>query len=286
MIDGLIVIDKPKGFTSRDVVNKVSKILKTKKIGHTGTLDPIACGVLVLTVGKATKLTDILTSNDKEYIAEMVFGIETDTLDIEGKIINEENIFIKRDTIENTLQLFVGSYEQEVPIYSAVKVNGKKLYEYARNGEEVILPKKIVTIYKIDLIDYKIENKKIKVSFSCLVSKGTYIRGLIRDISKKLNTYGIMTNLRRVKQGKYDIENSYSIEDIENGNYKIIKFEEIFKNYKHIIMDEELEKKIVNGVKIKDIYNEGYIIFKSKEGIIKALYKKDDIYLKPYKMFL
>lgn len=171
MTNGILIVNKPKNYTSRDVVNKVGKILKTKKIGHTGTLDPIATGVLVLTIGKATKLTDVITANDKEYIAKAKFGIETDTLDNTGNILNDIKINFSKEEIETVLKSFIGSYNQQVPIYSAVKINGKKLYEYARNNETIELPKRKVEIKQIKLLDFEQDNGKIYIKFSCLVSK-------------------------------------------------------------------------------------------------------------------
>ncbi|MEG2322689.1 MAG: tRNA pseudouridine(55) synthase TruB, partial [Bacilli bacterium] len=200
-ISGLLVINKPKDFTSRDVVNKVSKILQTKKVGHTGTLDPIATGVLVLTINAATKLTEIITSENKEYIASVILGVKTDTLDITGQILEKRNIIIKEQDIIDVLNSFKGSYEQTVPLYSAIRINGQKLYEYARNKEEVILPKRLVNIYDIKLL----EITKNGFKFKCCVSKGTYIRSLINDIASKLNTIGVMSDLIRTKQGIFEL---------------------------------------------------------------------------------
>ena len=188
-MDGILVVYKPKGMTSRDVVNKVGRILKIKKIGHTGTLDPLATGVLVLCIGKATKIVELLTATEKEYIAEMSFGIETDTLDSTGNIIKEEDFIVDEEKIEKVFSSLTGTYKQEVPLYSAIHVNGKKLYEYARNNEEVILPSRDVTISHLELLSIE-ENK---VLFKTRVSKGTYIRSLIRDIAKKLDTVAVMS---------------------------------------------------------------------------------------------
>lgn len=283
MINGVLVINKPTGCTSRDVVNKVSKILQTKKIGHTGTLDPIASGVLVLTIGKCTKLGEILTSEEKQYIATAILGLETDTLDTEGKVLKDNNVCISKEDIINTLNSFKKTYNQEVPIYSAVKVNGKKLYDYARNGEEVNLPSKDVTIKEINLLDYKYENNKTIIKFECLVSKGTYIRSLIRDIASELNTVGIMSDLIRTKQGNFDISDSYTIDDISNNNYKILSIDEILKDYFVVNLDESLEFKIKNGCYVDNIYNKDYVLFK---GNVIALYKDDNGILKPFKMFI
>lgn len=279
-MNGIIIIDKEKNMTSRDVVNKVSKILGTKKIGHTGTLDPLATGVLVLCVGKATKLVDLITGYDKEYIAKVCLGTLTDTLDITGNIIKEKETNITKEEIENTLKSFIPGYEQEVPIYSAVKINGKKLYEYARNGETVELPKRYIKINSIDLIstiEYK--NGKTYFSFITNVSKGTYIRSLINDIGKKLNTYGTMLELRRTKQGNFKIEDSSNINEP-----KIIKIEEILKDYYKKEIDGKLYKKISNGVKIKNEENKNIVVFTHNKEVI-AIYKKENEYLKPYKMF-
>ena len=279
-MNGIIIIDKEKNMTSRDVVNKVSKILGTKKIGHTGTLDPLATGVLVLCVGKATKLVDLITCYDKEYIAKVCLGTLTDTLDITGNIIKEKETNITKEEIENTLKSFIPGYEQEVPIYSAVKINGKKLYEYARNGETVELPKRYIKINSIDLIsDIEYENGKTYFSFITNVSKGTYIRSLINDIGKKLNTYGTMVELRRTKQGNFKIEESSTI-----NNPEIIKIEEILKDYYKVEIDGELYRKISNGVKIKNEDNKNIVVFTYNKEVI-AIYKKENEYLKPYKMF-
>ena len=164
-INGVLVVNKPKGPTSRDVVNQIQNLLQTKA-GHTGTLDPLATGVLVVTLGKATKLSEIITSTKKEYEAEVIFGIETDTLDIEGNVLKEVNQIIAKQEIIDVLNKFKKTYNQEVPKYSAVKVNGKKLYEYARKNINIELPKKEVTIYDIKLLDYKEENNKTIIKFT------------------------------------------------------------------------------------------------------------------------
>ena len=279
-MNGIIIIDKEKNITSRDVVNKVSKILGTKKIGHTGTLDPLATGVLVLCVGRATKLVDLITGYDKEYIAEVCLGTLTDTLDVTGNVLKEKVTKISKKEIENVLNSFMPGYEQEVPIYSAVKINGKKLYEYARNNEDVILPKRYIKINSIKLIsDIVYENDKTYFSFITNVSKGTYIRSLINDIGKKLNTFGTMVELRRIKQGNFKIEDSTPLDNI-----KIISLEEILKDYCKVEVDEEFYKKISNGVKIKNEYNTDIVVFTHNTKVI-AIYKNEDNFLKAYKMF-
>ena len=272
---GVLVVNKEKNMTSFDVVREVSKVLGIKKIGHTGTLDPLAEGVLVLTIGKYTKLGEDLTSLDKEYIAKVKQGILTDTLDITGKVLKENNK--KITNIKEELKKFKKTYLQEVPKYSAVKVNGKKLYEYARNGEEVILPKKEVTIKEIKLL----EKDESTFTFKTTVSKGTYIRSLIRDIGESSNTLMTMTDLIRTRQGKFKIEDSYKLDDIKNGNFKILKIEDIL-DYKIVDIDDKLLKKIENGVIIDNIYGiDNKVIFTYKGKKI-AIYTVDNKKLKMY----
>lgn len=274
-MNGILIVNKSEGFTSRDVVNKLSKIFNTKKIGHTGTLDPIAKGVLVVVIGKYTKLCEDLTQTFKEYIATFKLGILTDTLDITGKILDEKDVTVTEEEIRNVIASYKCVYDQEVPIYSSVKINGKKLYEYARNGENVVLPKRKVDIKNIEVIDINKDIVKIK----CLVSKGTYIRSLIRDIGESLKTHATMTDLIRIKQGIFDISNSYTLEDIENGNYKLINIEDVMDIC--VVENDTYLKDVTNGVKLKlDIENK-YILFKH-EGNNIALYKKDNDYFRMY----
>lgn len=274
-MNGILIVNKSEGFTSRDVVNKLSKIFNTKKIGHTGTLDPIAKGVLVVVIGKYTKLCEDLTQTFKEYIATFKLGILTDTLDITGKILDEKDVTVTEEEIRNVIAGYKCVYDQEVPIYSSVKINGRKLYEYARNGENVVLPKRKVDIKNIEVIDINKDIVKIK----CLVSKGTYIRSLIRDIGSSLNTFATMTDLIRIKQGIFDIRDSYTLEDIEKGNYKLIDIEDVMDIC--VIENDTYLKDVTNGVKLKlDIENE-YILFKH-EGKNIALYKKDNDYFRMY----
>ena len=273
MTNGIIVINKDINYTSRDVVNIVSKIFKTKKVGHTGTLDPLATGVLVIVFGKYTKLVNLLTSLDKTYIAEIKLGTKTDTLDITGNIIETKDFAVTKEQILEVLNSFKGIYQMEVPIYSAIKVNGKKLYEYARNNTPVTLPIKKVNIYDIKLLDFHDDLIKIEVN----VEKGTYIRSLIRDICEKLNTVGTMNNLIRTKQGKFKIEDAYSIKDIKDGNFKVLNIRDVLNLREYNLNDEEYFK-IKNGNPIKLNYSDEYILFTyNREDI--ALYQKDnDIY--------
>ena len=276
-MNGILIVNKSDGFTSRDVVNKLSKVFNTKKIGHTGTLDPIAKGVLVVVLGKYTKLCEDLTQTYKEYIATFKLGILTDTLDITGNIIDEKSCNVSEEEIRNVISSYKCVYSQEVPIYSSVKINGRKLYEYARKGEEVTLPKRKVDIKSIEVLEINKDIIKIK----CLVSKGTYIRSLIRDIGESLNTHATMTDLIRTKQGIFDIKDSYTIEDIENGNYKLINIEDVLDL---CVINNEYIKEATNGVKLElDIKNK-YILFKSNNEEV-ALYKKDGKYFRMYVHF-
>lgn len=282
-MNGIILIDKPKDYTSRDIVNIVSKKLQTKKVGHTGTLDPLATGLLVLCIGKTLKLSELLVSTKKEYIATMTFGIETDTLDITGNIVKRDSKTKKITTkdIETVLKKYTGKIIQEVPKYSSVKVNGKKLYEYARKGEEVVLPKREVEIFNIEPLS-EINNNTF--TFKCTVSKGTYIRSLIRDIGVSLGTYATMSDLRRTKQGIFNIEDAYTLEDIENNNYKILDAKDVLKLPK-VIVDKNLEFKVKNGQVLTKFFKEDKAMIINQNNELLAIYqKKDDTYVKPYKM--
>lgn len=273
MNNGLIVVNKEKNVTSRDVVNSLCKIFNTKKIGHTGTLDPIATGVLVIAIGKYTKLVDKITSLDKEYIAKVKIGIKTDTLDITGNILEKRKCNVDKLLLINTLNSFIGSYSQVVPKYSAIKINGKKLYEYARKNIHIDLPSRKVEIKNIELIDFKTDSFSFKVT----VSKGTYIRSLIRDICDKLNIIGTMESLTRTRQGEFKIEGSYTTRDIINNKYKLLTAEDIFDFKTYEITFEEF-KKIQNGNMLSLNSKEEYL-FLNYQQKKKAIYKKEkDLY--------
>lgn len=279
-MNGLIVVNKEKGKTSRDIVNELNIILGTKKIGHTGTLDPIASGVLVCVIGKYTKLVNILVNDTKEYIAEIKLGISTDTLDITGNIISTSIVDITKNDILKVFKYYKKCYLQEVPMYSSVHVNGKRLYNYARSNVEVTSPKRKVTIYNLELISF---NKDI-VTFKVKVSKGTYIRSLIKDICNKLNIDGTMNNLIRIKQGNFTLEEAYKIEDIKNNNYKLLNIKE-FLDYKVIELPDNLINKVLNGNTISNTFNiDNRVIFTYKNKDI-AIYEVDKKDLKPLIMF-
>lgn len=283
MKSGVIVINKSTGYTSRDIVNIVSHELHTKKVGHTGTLDPLATGVLVICVGEATKICELLTSEYKEYIATIKLGIKTDTLDITGKILDEQKFSVDENTIKKVLSSFEGPSKQQVPLYSAVKINGKKLYEYARQNINVELPIRDIDIKDIELIFFEDD----LITFKTTVSKGTYIRSLINDICTKLGTIGTMQSLIRTKQGKFTLNEAITLEDIKNKRYTILSIEDILSSLETINLDDDLYLKIKNGAIIDKIFKNDIACLKYKDKII-AIYKtysKDNSKAKPFKMF-
>lgn len=283
-MDGILLIDKPKDYTSRDIVNIVGKKFKTRKVGHAGTLDPLATGLLVVALGKGLKVISLLTNDKKEYIVEVKLGLKTDTLDVTGNVLQEVTDFsITKEEVTEVLHSFLGKSIQEVPIYSAVKIKGKKLYEYARNNEEVELPKREIEIFKIELLHFD----KTTFSFKVLVSKGTYIRSLVRDIGKKLNIPCSMKNLRRTKTGIFNLEESSTLDDLESNNYKKVTIKETLTNYKIIEVDSYLEEKILNGRVLENRYNELPVVFINSNDEVLAIYEvysKDNTKIKPQKV--
>ena len=254
-MDGILVVNKSKGLTSNDIVKKVKKILNTK-VGHTGTLDPNATGVLPLLLGNATKISKYLINHDKEYEAVIKLGAKTNTADVEGKIIEEKEVNkekLKKENIEEVLKSFIGKQQQIPPIYSAIKVNGKKLYEYARQGKEVEIKARNIEIYDLKLLKIDSKNDELTINVKC--SKGTYIRSLCEDIAVKLETLGYMKELNRIQVGEFNIKDSVTIEEfkanIENKDYSnIIGIEEIFKEIPEITIKQREYEKYLNGVKI------------------------------------
>lgn len=233
-MDGILLVNKPSGMTSHDVVNKVRRILHTKKVGHCGTLDPDATGVLVLCIGKATKALQFLTSEEKEYIATLSLGEATDTYDSSGTVV-ETKTFEGVNDVEATLKSFLGPQKQMPPIYSAIKVNGKKLYEYARNHEEVKIEPRDIVIQSIELL----QQEKNTITFKVQCSKGTYIRSLCVDIAKKLGYPGHMSKLVRSQSGHFRLDDCVTLEEIENGDYHILSLEQAFVHYEHYVVEDE-----------------------------------------------
>ena len=263
-MNGIILIDKPKDYTSHDVVAVIKKISR-EKVGHTGTLDPNATGVLPLLIGKATGISKYLINHDKTYIATLRLGIKTDTADGEGKVLEEKEVSnLEIEDIQKALNKLIGKQEQVPPMYSAIKVNGKKLYEYARQGKEVEVQARTIEIYDAKLIEFNKEEAEIVFEVSC--SKGTYIRTVCEKVAENLNTFGYMKELRRTRVGEFDIQDTVKIEDIKNNpellEKNIITIENFFENKEQIeLNDKELEL-FLNGVKIsKDKENNIYRIY-------------------------
>ena len=288
-MDGIIIINKPTGFTSQDVVSKVKKILNIKKAGHTGTLDPMATGVLPVLLGNATKVSKYLIEHDKKYVATIKLGEKRNTGDSEGEIVETSDIKVQSlSQINDVLKSFLGKIKQIPPIYSAIKINGKKLYEYAREGIEVDVPEREIEIYEIELIDFNIEKQEIKFSTKC--SKGTYIRTLCEDIAEKLGTVGYMSSLERVQVDKFYINDAIDFETLELNrnnieflNKNIIGIENVFEDLSKIKLTKRKEELFLNGVMLTFELEEGiYNIYTPENrylglGIVKNRLLKRDV---------
>ena len=292
-MDGIIVINKEKGCTSHDVVYKVKKLFNTK-VGHTGTLDPNATGVLPILVGKGTLLSKYLINHNKKYIATIKLGQRTDTADVEGNIIEEKEVDVAKLNSENILGIFntmIGKQMQKPPMYSAIKVNGKKLYEYARSGKSVVVPEREIELYDLKLLNIDVENMLLQFEVHC--SKGTYIRTVCEQIASKLGTVGYMLDLKRTMVGDFKIENSITIselsENINNTDFLkkyFISIEDLFENKESVELSEKELTKFLNGlvfdmdccdgvVKVYNLKNEFIGI-----GTIEKGYLKRDIVVK------
>lgn len=269
-MEGIIVIDKPVGITSFDVIRVLRRNLKERRIGHTGTLDPLATGILVICVGKATKLAQDIEGYEKEYVADLELGFKTDTYDIEGKVLDKVDKFeISNESFRKTLETFKGDIKQIPPMYSAIKVDGKKLYELAREGVEIERKARDVSITNLKVLSFDGQ----KASIDCTVSKGTYIRSLIYDLGEKLGTFATMTGLRRTRVGEESLDRSFTLEMIEemvsNNDFSfLISVEEYFKFPKVEIEDENDLKLFVNGQRCKKRINEGKYRVYSKNKFI------------------
>lgn len=252
-MNGILVVNKQKNVTSHDVVNQIRKIFNTKKVGHVGTLDPISTGVLVILLGNTTKLAPFLENDSKEYIARIRFGISTDSYDITGNILETKKEFtLDSHQIDSCLKQMIGVQNQKPPIYSAVKVSGKKLYEYARNNKEVEIPTREIEIYKAERIsDIVVTEEEVYCDVNFYVSKGTYIRSIIDDLGKMLDIPCCMEELKRVKSGKFLIEQSYEIDEIKIGNFQLINPMEILDMpIVNVEKNSDTYKKAINGMKI------------------------------------
>ncbi len=250
-MDGIIIINKDKGLTSFDVVYKLRKMLKIKKIGHAGTLDPMARGVLPVMLGKATKLLDILPNDDKAYVASFSLGIVTDTLDITGKILSKNKSNISQKQVEQVLQKFKGKILQVPPMYSAIKKDGKKLYELARSGKEVKRDAREINIKKLDLISFDENLQQGKFMVEC--SKGTYVRSLCDDIGKELTCGACMSALNRISACGFNLDESITLAQVQefcnSGNIsdKIIPMEQLFSSYLKVNISQNQTKRFING---------------------------------------
>lgn len=283
-MDGILLINKPKDYTSHDIVAIVKKITK-EKVGHTGTLDPNATGVLPLLIGKATEISKYLINHDKTYIATLKLGIKTDTADAEGKIISEKEVKdLNIEKVKKVLEEIIGKHEQIPPMYSAIKIKGKKLYEYARMGKSVAVEPRKIEIYNTKLLDF--DKKENEIVFKIECSKGTYIRTVCEEIAEKLDTVGFMKELERIKVGEFLIDQTVGIDDIRKNediiNEKIITLESFFNNKESIILEESKLKLFLNGVLLEqDKTNGTYKIYSSYNfigtGIIENKKLKRDI---------
>jgi len=265
-LDGIINIYKDKGFTSHDVVAVVRRTINQKKVGHTGTLDPDATGVLPVCVGKATKLADYIMAAEKTYIAEVTLGVTTDTLDSSGNVIETKEVNFSEEEIKNAVMSFVGEQEQIPPMYSAIKINGKKLYELAREGKEVDRKARRINIFDIEILSLEMPDK-IKIKVDC--SKGTYIRTLCGDIGQKLGCGAHMSSLERTRSGSFVKENSITLDELKNlcengeSDRVLLSMEKAVEKYKKITVSPKAEKLLYNGAKIYENY------FKNEEKAVK-----------------
>ena len=299
MINGIINVIKPRDMTSHDVVGYIRRHYNLKKAGHTGTLDPMAIGVLPIIVGKGTKLSQDMIVKDKQYIAKVKLGVITDTLDSTGKILIENEVDWNEDKIINTIMSFVGVQSQIPPMYSSVKVDGKKLYELARKGQEIIREERQIKIHNIDLLYLDKKNLSIFIKVDC--SKGTYIRSLINDIGIKLNCGAIMDGLIRTKSGEFNIKNAYTLNELDNyymeGKLEnvVLPLDYIYKDYKKIVLHERNEQFVLKGIPIDckkgNLYlneNEVYRVYGMNENFLcisKACLVNGDMKLKMIKSF-
>ncbi len=262
MISGIILINKRKGYSSNSVVGKVKRLLKLEKVGHLGTLDVLAEGLLPITIGKGTKLFEYFLNKDKTYKTTFKFGCTTTTLDLEGDITECNNVIVTMETLKRKLPPFIGKYNQMPPIYSAKKINGKKAYEFARAGQDVQLKPKEIEIYSIKILR-EVDINEFELEVSC--SSGTYIRSLCRDVATALNTYGIMTSIQRTRCGIFRLEDAETLEDLENGYIHLIPLKDVF-DYPEINLKEQDKIKLLNGVHtICEIENGLYKLFCDKD---------------------
>ncbi len=274
-MDGILLCNKPTGMTSHDVIAIIKRTLHIDKIGHAGTLDPLATGLLVVLLGQATKLSDYLMNDNKRYLAEITLGIATDTEDITGNIIESKDVEEDID-VDNVLDKISGKIMQTPPMYSSIHHNGQKLYEIARKGITVDRVAREVNIKEMKKESEVIkEGKTVKFSFSCLVSKGTYIRTLCTEIGTRLGYPATMSKLCRTSSGDFSLDNAYSLEDIKKGNYKLLNMIDCLSNKFTVEVNDELAKKILNGMKLYEKFENELIFFTYKNELL-AVYERDN----------
>lgn len=298
MINGIINVYKEAGFTSHDVVAKLRGILKQKKIGHTGTLDPDATGVLPVCLGSGTKLCDMLTDKNKTYEAVMLLGKQTDTQDISGEVINEALVTVDENAVREAVMSFVGEYDQVPPMYSALKVNGKKLYELAREGITVERKARRVQILSVDIKSIDMDNNTVTMEVEC--SKGTYIRTLCEDIGNKLGCYACMKSLKRTRVSSFGIADAKTLDEIASINESggmdeiLVKVDSVFGEYKALNTPVGVDVYLYNGNKLDrknfayQFADREYVRIYDSKNVFCGLYEyiEEEKMLKPVKMFL
>lgn len=294
MINGILVIDKDKGMTSADVVYQLRKSLHIKKIGHAGTLDPDVTGVLPIVIGQATKLIELMHTQNKMYEGNGILGFATDSYDISGKVLDSKKLtrLVEKSAIQNAMQNFVGKIEQVPPIFSAVRINGKHLYEYARAGIEVERPKRTVKVFSYNMLgqpSFDMAKGQETFEFSIECSKGTYVRSLVNDLGTKLGIPAVMKTLRRTASSGFDISQAVKLSEIVDNPEKIAKYVQpintFFKNYEHIDLNGTQWQKVKNGASISLKSNAKHIALRYNSSV-KAIYQKDDAKYRPYLMLL
>ena len=290
-MDGILLLDKPKGMTSHDCVNRVRKLFNTRKVGHAGTLDPDATGVLVLAINRATKILQFLENDAKVYEAEIAIGKSTTTEDASGDIVYEDlshKSFSRKD-IEDVLQQFLGKQTQIPPMVSAVKIKGKKLYEYARNNVLIDRPKRNIEVFELVLLDEQDEFSGIEFTFNVRahVSKGTYIRTLAKDIGESLGYPAHLKALRRIQSGRFSINECVTFDDIERGDYRLVSIKDALRAYQTIVVGEKLKQKIIHGQKLIHKTNDPILVFVDQQDHVLAVYgedPKDQTKIKPLRV--
>lgn len=294
ILDGIIPLYKERGMTSFDCVSRLRRILHTKKIGHSGTLDPNVDGVLPICVGQATKVVEFLMASGKQYVGELLVGQATTTQDLDGEVVAQKPVTapIDEDTIKQAMQELTGDIVQIPPMYSAIKVNGKKLYEYARAGETVERPKRHVHIERFEMTasSYDEKNQQQRIRFVVDCSKGTYVRTLAYDLAKELGYPGVMSSLTRTKSGGFELDQTLSLTDIQDAmeaqimNRYVYPMDYALKSYPHAELSDAQWKKVQNGGWLSDLDTKDQEVALTYQGEVKALYQLKDHVYKPLKM--